>query len=82
MYPTSLLLPRLTFFRYVGPYLAFSADLSFVLEDDIGVCGYILSTLDSQEFYNRFNRDWLPEVSKKYPVPVTSDQQQTLEEVS
>lgn len=67
--------------RYVGPYLALSPDLSFVLEDDVGVCGYILSTLDSREFYNRFNRDWLPEVTKRYPVPDTTDQQ-TPEEVS
>ena len=65
---------------YVGPYLALSPDMSFVLEDEEGVCGYILCTLDSRQFYNQFNKDWLPTVTKTYPFPET-DELMTLEEV-
>ena len=35
---------------YVGPYLAFEPELSLVLEDDDGICGYALGALDSRAF--------------------------------
>ena len=32
---------------FVGPYLAFEPDLSLMLEDEQGICGYALGALDS-----------------------------------
>ncbi len=53
--------------RFVGPYTTLSSDLSFVLEDTEGVCGYVLGALDSEKFYERVRKEWLPVVSRKYP---------------
>ena len=36
---------------FVGPYLAFEPELSLILEDDEGICGYALGALDSRAFY-------------------------------
>jgi ribosomal protein S18 acetylase RimI-like enzyme len=54
---------------YVGPYLAFEPELSWVLEDAQGVCGYALGTLDSRRFYQRYDRDWRPELCRQFPMP-------------
>lgn len=43
-----------------------SPDLSFVLEDSEGVCGYVVGVLDSQKFYEQLIREWLPSLSSKY----------------
>ena len=52
--------------RFVGPYCMLSPDLSFVLEDSEGVCGYVVGVLDSQKFYEQLIREWLPSLSSKY----------------
>jgi ribosomal protein S18 acetylase RimI-like enzyme len=54
---------------YVGPYLAFEPELSLVLEDDEGVCGYALAAFDSRSFYDRYEREWRPELCERYPAP-------------
>ncbi len=53
----------------MGPYLDLCRDLSFVLEDSQGVCGYVLAALDSRDFYSKFKTELLPTVLDKYPVP-------------
>lgn len=54
---------------YVGPYLRYEPELSFVLEDDHGVCGYVLAALDSTRFYERMLNEWLPELRARHPAP-------------
>ncbi|HTV00244.1 MAG TPA: GNAT family N-acetyltransferase [Luteitalea sp.] len=54
---------------FVGPYLAFEPSLSLVLEDDAGVCGYALAALDSKRYYERYDREWRPELVATYPAP-------------
>lgn len=54
---------------YVGPYLAFEPELSLVLEDSIGVCGYAFGTLDSRLFYDRYERLWRPDLCRQFPMP-------------
>jgi len=54
---------------YVGPYLKFEPELSFVLEDAQGVCGYVLGAMDSKRFYERYCNKWLPELRARHPVP-------------
>ena len=62
--------------RYVGPYTHLNPDLSYVLEDSEGVCGYVLATLDSRTFYEQFGKEWLPTVIGSYPTsPVKTDEQ-------
>jgi protein O-GlcNAcase/histone acetyltransferase len=55
--------------RFVGPYTFLCPDLSFVLEDSEGVCGYVLAARDSETFYSQFTSEWLPQLEGKYPSP-------------
>ncbi len=55
---------------FVGPYLAFEPELSLVVEDEQGVCGYCLAALDSQEFYARYEREWRPSLCEQFPLPL------------
>ena len=52
-----------------GLELAFEPELSLVLEDDEGVCGYALAAFDSRAFYDRYEREWRPDLCARYPAP-------------
>jgi len=54
---------------YVGPYLEFCPELSLVVEDQAGVCGYALATLDSHEFFDRYEKEWRPTLAAEFPDP-------------
>jgi len=54
---------------FVGPYLAYEPDLSLILEDEQGICGYALGAFDSRAFYERFEREWRPNLCAKFPEP-------------
>lgn len=54
---------------FVGPYLRFEPDLSLILEDDQGVCGYALGAFDSRAFYQRYEQEWRPELCARFPAP-------------
>jgi len=54
---------------FVGPYLAFEPELSLILEDDAGVCGYALGALDSRAFYRRYDAEWRPRLCAQFPMP-------------
>jgi ribosomal protein S18 acetylase RimI-like enzyme len=60
--------PALLGHLYAGPYLEFAPDLAFVVEDDDGVAGYILGAADTAEFEDRLERDWWPELRRRYPA--------------
>ncbi|REK18364.1 MAG: GNAT family N-acetyltransferase [Planctomycetota bacterium] len=54
---------------FVGPYLAFEPELSLVVEDEQGVCGYCLAALDSRAFYQQYDRRWRPALCEQFPYP-------------
>jgi ribosomal protein S18 acetylase RimI-like enzyme len=54
---------------FVGPYIAFEPRLSLVLEDDEGVCGYAFAALDSRAFYERYDREWRPQLCTEFVMP-------------
>jgi ribosomal protein S18 acetylase RimI-like enzyme len=54
---------------FVGPYLAFEPDLSLILEDEQGLCGYALGALDSHAFYARYEAEWRPDLCTRFPAP-------------
>ena len=54
---------------YVGPYLAYEPELSLILEDEQGICGYALGAFDSRKFYTRYETEWRPELCAKFPAP-------------
>jgi GNAT superfamily N-acetyltransferase len=54
---------------FVGPYLKFEPDLSLILEDTQGICGYAFAAFDSREFFDRYEREWRPQLTAKFPKP-------------
>jgi ribosomal protein S18 acetylase RimI-like enzyme len=54
---------------YVGPYLAFEPELSLVLEDVDGICGYAFAARDSRVFYRRYHAEWRPQLCAHFPEP-------------
>ena len=54
---------------FVGPYLALEPDLSLILEDDEGICGYALGALESRAFYDRYETEWRRALCERYPEP-------------
>ena len=54
---------------YVGPYLELEPELSLVLEDERGICGYALAAFDSQRFYGRYEREWRPALAAEFGDP-------------
>ena len=54
---------------FVGPYLAFEPELSLVLEDDAGICGYALGAFDSRRFYERYEEEWRPALIAQFAAP-------------
>ena len=54
---------------FVGPYLAFEPDLSLVLEDEHGICGYALGAFDSRAFYAQYEEEWRPALCARFPAP-------------
>lgn len=62
---------------FVGPYLAFEPDLSLILEDDEGICGYALGAFDSRAFYARYEAEWRPKLCAEFPAPTGDPKQWT-----
>jgi GNAT superfamily N-acetyltransferase len=62
---------------YVGPYLAFEPELSLILEDEQGICGYALGAFDSRRFYARYEKEWRPDLCKRFPSPQGDESQWT-----
>jgi ribosomal protein S18 acetylase RimI-like enzyme len=54
---------------FVGPYLAYEPQLSLVVEDQQGVCGYALAALDSRAFYARYDDQWRPRLCEQFSLP-------------
>jgi GNAT superfamily N-acetyltransferase len=61
--------PELLGHLYAGPYATLEPELAFVIEDQRGVCGYILGAFDSSAFYARLEAEWLPPLRARYPEP-------------
>lgn len=55
--------------RWIGPYLSLPSCLAYVLEDNQGVCGYVLAAIDSRAFYRDLQSLYLPSIASKYTEP-------------
>jgi ribosomal protein S18 acetylase RimI-like enzyme len=54
---------------FVGPYLEFEPELSLILEDAEGICGYAFGAFDSRKFYARYEAEWRPKLVAQFPAP-------------
>lgn len=61
--------PKLLGELYAAPYAVREPELTFVLEDGGGVCGYILGAFDTRAFDGWLEHTWLPPLRAKYPQP-------------
>ena len=59
--------------RFAAPYAVLEPDLCFVLVRQDRPRGYILGTRDSAAFYARCEREWFPDLRRRYPLPEASD---------
>ncbi|KAI5606852.1 protein O-GlcNAcase [Silurus asotus] len=55
--------------RLVGGFLTLSPDYGFVLEDEEGICGYALGTVDVKPFVKKCKMSWIPFMQEKYNKP-------------
>lgn len=62
---------------FVGPYLLFEPELSLILEDEMGICGYALGAFDSRTFYARYEAEWRPKLCVSFPEPSGDPKQWT-----
>jgi ribosomal protein S18 acetylase RimI-like enzyme len=53
---------------YAGPYVTLEPELAFVVVDDDGVGGYILGAADTAAFEERVERQWWPDLRRRYPT--------------
>nr|XP_043877812.1 protein O-GlcNAcase isoform X2 [Solea senegalensis] len=53
--------------RCLGPCLAMCPEYSFILEDELGVCGCVLGIFDVRSFAKRCQASWIPAMRDKYP---------------
>jgi ribosomal protein S18 acetylase RimI-like enzyme len=58
---------------FVGPYVELEPELVFVLEDGLGVCGYVLGAMDSRRFYKAYVEEWLPPIRARHEAPAGDD---------
>lgn len=61
--------PKLLGELYAAPYAVREPELTFVLEDEAGVCGYILGAFDTKAFDAWLEREWFPPLRERYPRP-------------
>jgi ribosomal protein S18 acetylase RimI-like enzyme len=54
---------------FVGPYLAYEPELSLIMEDEQGICGYALGAFDSRVFYAHYETEWRPALCARFPAP-------------
>jgi ribosomal protein S18 acetylase RimI-like enzyme len=65
--------PELLGAFYAAPYAVLEPDLTFVLQDEQGVCGYILGTRDSQAYAAWMEHEWLPAWRTKHPLTIQAN---------
>lgn len=53
----------------MGGLLSLSSEYGFVLEDDEGICGYALGTVDVKPFIKKCKLSWIPFMQEKYSKP-------------
>jgi ribosomal protein S18 acetylase RimI-like enzyme len=61
--------PQILGHVFAAPYGLFEPSLAFVVEDQVGIGGYIVGALDSRAFEKRLDADWWPILRDRYPAP-------------
>ncbi|XP_077991979.1 protein O-GlcNAcase-like [Glandiceps talaboti] len=73
--------PDLVGDRFIGGFVNLSPEYCFVLEDESGVCGYVLAALDAKNYVKMYESGWIREMCAKYPKPATLKNHSPIEEM-
>ncbi|XP_067937345.1 protein O-GlcNAcase-like isoform X2 [Watersipora subatra] len=57
----------------VGGLITLNSQYCFIVEGDHGICGYVVAAPNAGEFHTKMALSWLPEMQKKYPMPVETE---------
>ncbi len=57
---------------YSAPYALLEPRLALVVEDDEGVAGFAVGTLDSGKWQERLEAEWWPKLRRQYADPAAS----------
>lgn len=61
--------PELPGHVWMAPFVIFEPSFTFVAQDDQGVAGYVVATVDCRAFEQRLSDDWWPALRVRYPEP-------------
>lgn len=61
--------PDLLGLIYAVPYQVLEPDFAFVIEDDEGVCGYVLGARNTKDFAEKYIENWLPPLQARLMDP-------------
>lgn len=61
--------PRMMGHIYIAPYALLAPDLTFVVEDGVGVAGFVAGIVDTVAWEMRLERDWWPPLRRQYADP-------------
>ncbi|PYE54158.1 GNAT family N-acetyltransferase [Deinococcus yavapaiensis] len=61
--------PKLLGHVYAAAYGIFQPEFAFVVDDELGVAGYVIGALDSRAFEATLEREWWPNLREQYPRP-------------
>lgn len=62
--------------------MTLNPELCFVIEDNGTVIGYALAAINAEDFYQKLQASWLPEMCSKYPLSVSGEDVQSVSHVS
>ncbi|CAH1782880.1 unnamed protein product [Owenia fusiformis] len=65
--------PDLVPHQLVGGFLQTTPEYCFVVEDDAGIYGYVLASLDAKAHYKQIQEDYLPTLHNAYPRPKSTE---------
>ena len=60
---------RLMGLIYSAPYALLEPELALVIEDDAGVAGFAVGTLDTDNWHDRLEAEWWPKLRRNYADP-------------
>ncbi|MBV9331165.1 MAG: GNAT family N-acetyltransferase [Alphaproteobacteria bacterium] len=58
---------------YAGPYVVLEPECALVLEDELGVGGYVIGALDTHAFEKRLEAEWWPALRGRYSDPMIAE---------
>ena len=65
---------------YVGPYLEYPSGLAWTIEDEVGICGYVLGVANTLAYHRWHLNHWLPRIRKGRRLPEKDEDDWTMDD--